>query len=95
MSWKNFTLEEFACKHTGENKIEHELIDKLQALRTECGFPFKITSGYRSADHPVERKKSKPGTHALGLAADIGVSCLLYTSPSPRDRTRSRMPSSA
>ena len=73
MSWKNFTLEEFACKHTSENKIEHELIDKLQALRTACGFPFKITSGYRSADHPVERKKSKPGTHALGLAADIGV----------------------
>ena len=24
-----------------------------------------------------------------------GSSCLLYTSPSPRDRTRSRMPSSA
>ena len=24
-----------------------------------------------------------------------GTSCLLYTSPSPRDRTRSRMPSSA
>ena len=28
---------------------------------------------------------------ALGLA----FACLLYTSPSPRDRTRSRMPSSA
>ena len=26
---------------------------------------------------------------------DMGKSCLLYTSPSPRDRTRSRMPSSA
>eukprot|EP00657_Telonema_sp_P-1_P011852 TRINITY_DN752_c0_g1_i5.p1 TRINITY_DN752_c0_g1~~TRINITY_DN752_c0_g1_i5.p1 ORF type:complete len:114 (+),score=17.13 TRINITY_DN752_c0_g1_i5:177-518(+) len=25
----------------------------------------------------------------------FGTSCLLYTSPSPRDRTRSRMPSSA
>ena len=25
----------------------------------------------------------------------IDISCLLYTSPSPRDRTRSRMPSSA
>ena len=24
-----------------------------------------------------------------------GTTCLLYTSPSPRDRTRSRMPSSA
>ena len=28
-------------------------------------------------------------------AALITTSCLLYTSPSPRDRTRSRMPSSA
>ena len=26
---------------------------------------------------------------------DLVLSCLLYTSPSPRDRTRSRMPSSA
>ena len=26
---------------------------------------------------------------------DLSKSCLLYTSPSPRDRTRSRMPSSA
>ena len=25
----------------------------------------------------------------------LDISCLLYTSPSPRDRTRSRMPSSA
>ena len=37
----------------------------------------------------------------LGLVAILGIrhavpySCLLYTSPSPRDRTRSRMPSSA
>ena len=29
-----------------------------------------------------------------GFYIDIGA-CLLYTSPSPRDRTRSRMPSSA
>ena len=27
--------------------------------------------------------------------SDLTESCLLYTSPSPRDRTRSRMPSSA
>jgi len=40
------------------------------------------------------------GVHTLdALRVEIGVarekSCLLYTSPSPRDRTRSRMPSSA
>ena len=31
----------------------------------------------------------------LALASGNVSSCLLYTSPSPRDRTRSRMPSSA
>ena len=30
-----------------------------------------------------------------GLYADKGDGCLLYTSPSPRDRQKSRMPSSA
>ena len=29
------------------------------------------------------------------MATEIPLNCLLYTSPSPRDRTRSRMPSSA
>ena len=35
-----------------------------------------------------------PGNGKIKIAGE-DVSCLLYTSPSPRDRTRSRMPSSA
>ena len=35
----------------------------------------------------------KGGSTHLGLP--VFNTCLLYTSPSPRDRTRSRMPSSA
>ena len=31
----------------------------------------------------------------LAIALGATVVCLLYTSPSPRDRTRSRIPSSA
>ena len=31
----------------------------------------------------------------MNLAQELSNDCLLYTSPSPRDRTRSRMPSSA
>ena len=31
----------------------------------------------------------------LSLPEELNYGCLLYTSPSPRDRTRSRMPSSA
>ena len=35
------------------------------------------------------------GTLTSGSAVGYSATCLLYTSPSPRDRTRSRMPSSA
>eukprot|EP00656_Telonema_subtile_P047703 TRINITY_DN5506_c0_g1_i1.p1 TRINITY_DN5506_c0_g1~~TRINITY_DN5506_c0_g1_i1.p1 ORF type:complete len:128 (+),score=16.61 TRINITY_DN5506_c0_g1_i1:19-402(+) len=45
--------------------------------------------------HRVESRRSVRLQPALG-AEFVGVRvCLLYTSPSPRDRTRSRMPSSA
>ena len=37
----------------------------------------------------------KEGKALPQLEGGINVPCLLYTSPSPRDRTRSRMPSSA
>ena len=37
--------------------------------------------------------KTRPNTKAA--TKDVNSFCLLYTSPSPRDRTRSRMPSSA
>ena len=35
MNWdfKNFSQEEFACKHTGANGISLELVDKLQLMR--------------------------------------------------------------
>ena len=33
--------------------------------------------------------------NAVLMVDEVVYACLLYTSPSPRDRTRSRMPSSA
>lgn len=51
-----------------------EFLEKLDRLRGVCGFPFVITSGYRSEDHPIEAAKDTPGTHAQGIAADIAVS---------------------
>ena len=74
MSWENFKLEEFACKHCGYNFIDNHFVDKLQELRTECNFPFIITSGYRCESHPVENNKKNPGMHTKGLAVDILVS---------------------
>ena len=51
-----------------------QFLERLDELRHRCGFPFIITSGYRSPKHSIERRKSKPGTHAQGIAADIKVS---------------------
>lgn len=69
--YKNFSKREFDCKHTGKNEMQHEFMVKLQALRTELGFPFIITSGYRDRTHPVEAAKASPGQHTQGIAVDI------------------------
>ena len=42
-----------------------------------------------------KRIRAKIPLTYLNIWDDIPYPCLLYTSPSPRDRTRSRMPSSA
>ena len=69
-------------------------------------WPFEIISVdsamvYRGMDIG----SAKPGPEVLAIAphrmidildpSEEFTPCLLYTSPSPRDRTRSRMPSSA
>jgi zinc D-Ala-D-Ala carboxypeptidase len=71
---KYFDISEFDCSFTGNNDMNEEFLEKLDALREACGFPFKITSGYRDPEgHPIEAKKPKAGTHARGIAADIHV----------------------
>lgn len=74
-SIKFFTKEEFDCKETGENQMQLEFMRKLDELRLHCGFPFVITSGYRSPRHSAEAKKAIGGTHVRGIAADIKVGC--------------------
>ena len=69
--WKNFKLDEFKCKHCGKNEINHKLVDKLQLLRDDLGFPLVISSGYRCPEHPIEAAKKAPGAHASGRAIDI------------------------
>jgi|TARA_B110001450_G_scaffold59642_1_gene56386 uncharacterized protein YcbK (DUF882 family) len=73
-NFKYFKTEDFACRETGENEISKDFIHALDQLREACKFPFIITSGYRSKEHSVEKRKQNPGTHAQGIAADIKVS---------------------
>lgn len=74
MDFKYFNIEDFDCQETGENKMSEDFIHRLDELRAVCGFPFYVTSGYRSPSHSIEKRKSQPGTHAQGIAADIKVS---------------------
>ena len=87
MSFRYFTREEFACQETGENEIKDEFIERLDALRDACGFPFVITSGYRSPRHSLEAKKEKMDQEdmrqamllILLLSVGLSVSLLLIT----------------
>ena len=56
----------------------------------------EINKRPRSAENTIEaiREKIEDPNIVILLNRYLGI-CLLYTSPSPRDRTRSRMPSSA
>jgi len=69
----NFTSAEMACKCGqcgGKAGMDADFMLALQSLRDRVG-PMKITSGYRCPIHPEEAKKSAPGSHAEGKAADF------------------------
>ena len=51
--------------------MDEKLLAMLDDLREAYGYPIKLTSTYRSPDHPIEAKKKAPGEHAYGAAVDI------------------------
>ena len=53
------------------DKMDKALLIMLDNLREAYGYPIKLTSTYRSPEHPIEAKKAKPGEHTYGAAVDI------------------------
>jgi hypothetical protein len=76
--WKiqHFQPEEFACKcGCGQILMVPQFIKMLDEFRNFCNFPFRVTSAYRCAGHPVERAKvNGPGPHNTGCAVDVALS---------------------
>ena len=67
--------------------LEADVIGMDQVVVTGLGISKeKKAVGYSVQDVTAEE---------LNMVPQSNIACLLYTSPSPRDRTRSRMPSSA
>ena len=82
-------------------QLEGQLIDRNVTIEfSEDTLKWLAEEGYddKMGARPISRKIQehikKPLSEAL-LFGELKKGCLLYTSPSPRDRQKSRMPSSA
>ena len=71
---------------------QQQLIVRRRRGDDERNVDVDLTSSGRALR---EQALSIPGAVVDALGVELSDLCLLYTSPSPRDRTRSRMPSSA
>lgn len=71
-TWKYFKLEEKtgSLGHTVK-ELDATLVDKLDELRGICGFPFIITSGYRTINENKEVGGVAGSAHTKRLAVDI------------------------
>ena len=77
---KNFEI--ISNKKIDENFNENESKEIFEQIKNE----------YEKAPNSFGSNEGRKESY---LELLLIISCLLYTSPSPRDRTRSRMPSSA
>lgn len=64
MTYKYFSEEEVAG-------LDGRLASMLDLARGICGFPFKITSGYRPPEHNTAIGGVPDSAHTKGLAADL------------------------
>ena len=85
----------------GEQSAQQEVVTRLgfngQLRELQISW-YLLGNGYRAYNPRLMRFHSPDSWSPFGsggLNPYMYCVCLLYTSPSPRDRTRSRMPSSA
>ena len=73
----------------------NQIIDKLTNIGLEVeSFESSTSELDTFIVAKIINAKTHPNADRLKLC-DVDIGCLLYTSPSPRDRSLSRMPSSA
>ena len=79
-----------------EERTDLDYSSSIQGLMHACGHDLHTCIGLGVAKVLAKNKFTNSRIRIIFQPAEeIAQGCLLYTSPSPRDRTRSRMPSSA
>ena len=77
------------------NTVTYSLVSASDGAYTAGEFTVSSTSGVVTVLGTIDREAGATRTiYVKATSADTST-CLLYTSPSPRDRQKSRMPSSA
>ena len=76
------------------------MLKRLAAIRITALCMFWLITSVTQAvvlrdDRNIDVTITKPPQRIVSLLPSLTETCLLYTSPSPRDRSVSRMPSSA
>ena len=76
----------------GETRVR---FDPDLVIETIATVPSEFTLHARNAQHNVTMGGNNIVFNMMASAPNCSDTCLLYTSPSPRDKRQSRMPSSA
>ena len=71
--------------------VEGSVYAAFNDLETLEGGPEIVEGDFKVDNNNLKNLKGLPKY----ISGDLHINCLLYTSPSPRDRQKSRMPSSA
>ena len=76
-------------------KIERLMLDKVSGKVAYAVLSFGGFLGMGNKHLPIPWARLTYNVKLDAYEIDLSDDCLLYTSPSPRDRQKSRMPSSA
>ena len=76
-----------------KGELKNSFPESVQIVKEDNKIIVSPTSNAKSAKGAWGLVRTIINNMVVGVVD--GFTCLLYTSPSPRDRTRSRMPSSA
>ena len=93
--WRRATMLELITEHTGKTFTLDDPIDGLRAAAGGFGIEVEDYWGPGKLILEIYEKTVESNLWEPVFVTDYPKDCLLYTSPSPRDATLSRMPSSA